>query len=182
MDSDDQKIDPNKKDKAFEILVRQHHRRLLAYAGTITRDPGAAPDIVQDAFVAAYRNLDKFDVSRDFGSWIRGIVRNKCKEWGRSRKFVPLDEQLLEKVEAQHREWDEREAASGTKLFAALHDCIAKLPDLMSQAVQLFYMKRLSGAEVASRVGADEAAVRKRLQRARGQLGECITKKLGTAS
>lgn len=167
--------DTSKKNKAFEILVRQHHRRLLAYAYTITNDADAVPDIVQDAFVAAYQSLDKFDVTKDFGAWIRGIVRNKCREFGRKSKFVELDQQLLESIEAQHREWDEREADSDASVMGALQDCLSKLPDLMGQAVNLFYMQRLSGAEVAARVDADEAAVRKRLQRARVQLGECIT-------
>ncbi len=162
--------------KAFEILVRQHHRRLLAYALSITGGNDAARDIVQDAFVAAWENLEKFDVSRDFGCWMRGIVRNKVREWSRTQKFVSMDEETLQAVEAQHRSWDENEAETGANLFAALNDCLTKLPDLMSQAVNLFYLQKLSGAEVASRVGADEAAVRKRLQRARGQLHECITR------
>lgn len=179
MDANDD--DSQKKTKAFEILVRQHHRRLLAYASSITNNHHSAADIVQDAFVAAYENLEKFDVTKDFGAWIRGNVRNKCRQYARERRFVTVEPEILESIEAQHREWDDRDADSGANLFAALQDCLTTLPDLMSQAVNLFYMQRLSGAEVASRLDADEAAVRKRLQRARVQLGDCITKKLGTA-
>ena len=162
--------------KAFEILVRQHHRRLLAYALSITGGNDAARDIVQDAFVAAWENLEKFDVSRDFGSWMRGIVRNKVREWSRTQRFVSMDDEALESIEAQHRAWDEHEAETGANLFAALNECLGKLPELMSQAVNLFYLQKLSGAEVASRVGADEAAVRKRLQRARLHLHDCIAR------
>lgn len=63
--------------RSFSILVREHHRGLLAYARALTGEDHTSRDIVQDAFVVAWRNLGTFDVTRDFGSWMRGIVRNK---------------------------------------------------------------------------------------------------------
>jgi RNA polymerase sigma-70 factor len=166
--------------KAFEILVRQHHRRVLAYATSILKDSVAAQDVAQEAFVVAYENLHRFDVSKDFGAWIRGIVRNKCKEWVRENKYVAMDEEVLEVLELQHSEWDRHEEATGERVFAALHACIGKLPGLLGEAVKLFYLDRRSGAEVARLMEADEAAIRKRLQRARGQLAKCITAAGGT--
>ncbi len=166
--------------KSFEILVRQHHRRLLAYALSILGDEHAARDVVQDAFVTAYQTLDKFDASKDFGAWVRGILRNKCHEWRRTRNFVAVDEELLEVIDHQHREWDELEAETGGKVMAALQTCLPKLSNPLSQVVNLFYMNRLSGKDVASEIGEEEATVRKRLQRARKQLGECITRTLQT--
>ena len=167
---------PSKSEAAFEILVRQHHRRLLAYAISITGDPDVAPDIVQDAFVVAYENLEKFDAAKDFGAWMRGIVRNKSREWNRSRKLVTMDEEMLEVLEQKHRVWDNQEAESGIRIFSALQECLTKLPQVMGQAINLFYFQQLSGADIADRLGVGEAAVRKRLQRARTQLGECIAK------
>ena len=68
----------------FEELVRLHHRRLLAYALALTRSPHAAEDLVQDALLIAHRDLAKFDSTRDFGAWVRGIVRMKYLEWTRA--------------------------------------------------------------------------------------------------
>ncbi len=51
--------------RAFEILVRQHHRRLLAYSSALTPDSGLAEDLVQEAFITAFRKLSAFDPSRD---------------------------------------------------------------------------------------------------------------------
>lgn len=164
--------------KAFEILVRQHHRRLLAYGISILRDEEAAKDVVQEAFVTAYRTLERFDASRDFGAWIRGIVRNKCREWARERRMLVLDETAISLLEARHRDWDECEASSSESLFAALARCLGKLPDLLARTVRLFYLERLPGARVAALLSSDEAAVRKRLQRARLQLGHCIEQTL----
>ena len=51
-------------DRAFEILVREHHRRLLAYALAMVESRATAEDVVQDAFVTAYRKLRTFDAWR----------------------------------------------------------------------------------------------------------------------
>jgi RNA polymerase sigma factor (sigma-70 family) len=165
--------------KAFEILVRRHHRRLLAYATSILKDENTARDVVQDAFVVAHRRLDEFDTSRDFAAWMRGIVRNRCRETVRAEvRMLLVPSATLETVEQQHQEWDSGEAEHDACVLRALQGCIGKLPDLLQQAVNLFYLQRLSGADVATRVGAEESTVRKRLQRARQTLGDCITKTL----
>jgi len=165
--------------KAFEILVRRHHRRLLAYATSILGDENTACDVVQDSFVVAHRRLDDFDTSRDFAAWMRGIVRNRCHETRRSEKRLLLVEtSVLEFIEQQHQSWDMSEAEHDRCVLRALHGCLGKLPELLHQAVNLFYLQKLSGAEAATRAGAEESTIRKRLQRARQILGDCITETL----
>ena len=66
--------------QAFAALARDHHRSLLIYARALARNEATAADLVQDAFIAAWRNLGRFDVTRDFGAWLRGIIRNKWRE------------------------------------------------------------------------------------------------------
>lgn len=166
---------PSSRDRrAFEILVRQHHRRLMGYAISICKREDSAKDIVQDSFVAAWENLEKFDVTKDFGAWIRGIVRNKAREWARAQDLVSMDEEILDAIELQHREWDEAFEGAEEGLFQSLGKCLQNLPELLHQTVNLFYFQRLSGAETAERIGADPATVRKRLERARTQLRSCI--------
>lgn len=163
--------------KAFEILVRRHHRRLLAYAVSIVGDENTARDVVQDSFVVAHRRLSEFDTDRDFAAWMRGIVRNRCHEVHRSdKRLVLVEANVLDAIEQQHTAWDSGEAEHDRCVMRALHSCIGKLPEMLQQVVNLFYLQRLSGAEVATRAGAEEATVRKRLQRARQTLGDCITK------
>jgi len=69
--------------KGFEALVREHHRRLLAYALALTRRIDVSEDLVQDALLVTHRDLAKFDATRDFGAWARGILRMKYLEWTR---------------------------------------------------------------------------------------------------
>ncbi|MDA0810852.1 MAG: sigma factor [Verrucomicrobia bacterium] len=100
--------------RAFSGKVREHHRQLLAYGFALTADRELARDLVQDAFVAAYQNLGRFEVSRDFGAWMRGIVRNKWRDWMKRKKLTLLDEGELERLEAEHAAWEAlRESGRG---------------------------------------------------------------------
>ncbi|MFK7817094.1 MAG: RNA polymerase sigma factor [Planctomycetaceae bacterium] len=165
--------------KAFEILVRRHHRRLLAYAVSILSDENTARDVVQDSFVVAHRRLEDFDTTKDFAAWMRGIVRNRCRESRRAEgRLLLVESATLEAIEQQHKKWDFEEAEQEGCALRALQGCIGKLPEMLHQAVSLFYLQKLSGAEVADRVGIGEATIRKRLQRARQNLADCITRTL----
>ncbi len=165
--------------KAFETLVRQHHRRLLAYALALVPAREVAEDLAQDALVAACRDRARFDASRDFGAWVRGILRNKYREWARTRQDVPVDAAVLTALDTQHQQWDRAEQTPGDAL-RALRRCIQRLPETLRRAVELFYLDSLSGEVVAERLDASHATVRKRLQRARHNLAECVRTALGS--
>jgi len=165
--------------KAFETLVRQHHRRLLAYALALVPARDVAEDLAQDTFVTACRNRTRFDASRDFGAWVRGILRNKYREWTRARQEVPVDDAILTALDTQHRQWDRTEQTPGHTL-RALRRCIQRLPATLRRVVELFYLDGLAGEVVADRVDASHATVRKRLQRARQNLAECVRAALGS--
>jgi len=165
---------------AFEILVRQHHRRLLGYALALCRAPAEAEDLVQEAFLVAYRDLARFDPSRDFAAWVRGIVRMKWLE-SRRRRERPLDDAALAALDEGHRGFDAAEAATGDDALATLRGCVAHLDDALRETVELFYLQELPCQAVAERTGVSVEAVKKRLQRARAALGECLGRKLGRA-
>ena len=161
---------------AFTILVRQHHRQFLAYARALVRDDATSRDLTQDALVIAFKSLAKFDVTRNFPSWVRGIIRNRWREMARERKLEPLDDAMLEILEAQHAVWQEaaERSGSGNAVFIALEDCLTKLPETLKSAVDTFYFQEKTGAETATELGASEDSIRKRLERARTALRNCI--------
>jgi RNA polymerase sigma-70 factor (ECF subfamily) len=165
--------------KAFEILVRQNHRRLLAYALALVEQTDVAEDLVQSAFVTAYENLAKFDTTRDFGPWIRGILRMKYLEWARGQRDRALDEPLLDALEEQQAEWDRAAQEGRGDVLEALQHCLRRLPDFMQDVVRSYYMEHRTGEDIAAGLGATAAAVRKWLQRARESLALCIRKTLG---
>src|SRR6187402_2634371 len=90
----------------FSIFIAITHRPLLAYARVLCGHSERARELVQDAFVAAWQTIGRFDVTRDFGSWLRGIVRNKWREDCRKhRREVMLGEPELAGLEEAVRAW-----------------------------------------------------------------------------
>ncbi|MGB1258950.1 MAG: RNA polymerase sigma factor [Akkermansiaceae bacterium] len=169
----DPETDTKMNRSAFSILAREHHRQLLTYARALTKEDHTSHDIVQDAFVVAWRNMETFDVTRDFSSWMRGIVRNKWRETLRKNaRQTPLDDETLEFLEADAREWDQLKTEGG--VFSQLESCLKKLPQNLSSAVQAFYYEGHSGEEAAAALSMESSALRKRLQRARQSLRLCL--------
>src|SRR5438270_6242687 len=81
----------------FEALFRAHWAQAYRAAYLVVHDAAAAEDIAQEAFLAAVRNLDRFDRRRPFGPWLHRIVVNRAIDWARARTLrretgaAPLD-------------------------------------------------------------------------------------------
>ena len=69
----------------FEALFRAHWAQAYRAAYLVVHDAAAAEDIAQEAFLAAVRNLDRFDRRRPFGPWLHRIVVNRAIDWARLR-------------------------------------------------------------------------------------------------
>jgi RNA polymerase sigma-70 factor (ECF subfamily) len=163
----------------FAALAREHHRCLLIYARALSRNESTAADLVQDSFIAAWRNLGRFDVTRDFGAWLRGIIRNKWREYlRRHAREVDVDDATLEAWESRFTQWDANRSTGNSDLLATLDDCLKHLPDAMGEAVRRFYYLEEPGERIATALGIDTSTFRKRLERARHALRTCLDRKI----
>jgi RNA polymerase sigma-70 factor, ECF subfamily len=160
--------------REFEAVVEKHHGSLYAFAWSLVRERPVAEDLVQDAFVTAYQKLGRTEPIRDYGLWLRGILRMKYLEWVRSRKTRPLDEAVLDTIEREHEKWDRASEDGRGDAVDALRQCLKGLEALLRQSVEMFYFRDLSCAEIATRLETSEAATKKRLQRARDSLADCV--------
>lgn len=165
----------------FSGLVRAHHRELLVYATALTRDTATACDIVQEAFIVAFEKREVFDVTRDFATWMRGIVRNKWREWLRKNRRYDLGDHELARMDADIAAWQSSRVRNEVPLFDALEACLARLPSSLRETIQSYYYEGRTGDEVAARLDVAPAAVRKRLQRARTLLKQCLDHKQTSA-
>ena len=95
-------------DKAFDILAEFWRPMVKAYANTLTNDPHVAEDITQETFMSAFERLDDFDESQCFGKWLRGIARNKVRNY-RKRAHLRspiIDPKVLEGIELVYNAYD----------------------------------------------------------------------------
>ncbi|MCA9774775.1 MAG: sigma-70 family RNA polymerase sigma factor [Myxococcales bacterium] len=165
---------------AFEALVRRHGGRLLAVARRILADEADAADAVQDAFLQAFRNLDRFEGNAQVGTWLHRIAVNAALMKLRSRKRRREDsvEALPPRFdEVGHREdsggvWPDSTEASLDRvdLRRQVRAAIAQLPDAYRTVLLLRDIEEYDTAETAAALGVTEGVVKTRLHRARQAL------------
>ena len=161
----------------FSGIIRENYSSLMAYARMITGNAVSAGDVVQDSFVIAWQNISKFDVTRDIGAWLRGIVRNKWRESCRhAGREVTMDEESLAAIEEIVSEWQ----ADRPEIFDHLAGCREQLPAPLAESINAYYDQSLSTDEAAAQLGINGATLRKRLERAREALRECVQSKQAT--
>ena len=89
---------------AFGALVHRHQGAMFRYAVRMCGDRDDADDVVQSAFVRAYRNLAQCRERERFAAWVRQIVMNECRTLlatrGRRSRWFVTDEAVLAAVES----------------------------------------------------------------------------------
>ena len=165
--------------KIFEALLIEHHKMALAYAYALSENYHMAQDIAQESFVAAFRNFDDFDYTLgSFGGWTRGIIRNKYLERIRKNREIPLGPEIIDLIGKEYEHWEELSRNSRADVFVLLKKCLETLALIHRRIVELFYYEKKKCAEIAESEQLSEPTVRKRLERIRSGLKECIDKKM----
>ena len=144
----------------LERLFREHWPRAFRAARLVTGDAAAAEDIAQEAFLAAVRNLDRFDRRRPFGPWLHRIVVNRAIDWTRARK-LRAEVELGELSAAAP-------AAEPDELFAR----IAELSPEHRAVVVLRYLLEYTPGEIAKLLDLPRGTVNSRLRRGLDKLKE----------
>jgi RNA polymerase sigma-70 factor (ECF subfamily) len=165
---------------AFEAMVRVYGGRLLAVARRFTRSDEDAQDVVQSAYLNAFRALDNFEGSAQLSTWLHRIVVNTALMNLRSRRRKPEEsiEDLLPafREDGHHVEQFAEWSAPADRLMerqetrAVVRACIDELPDSYRVVLILRDIEELSTQETAERLDITATAVKVRLHRARQAL------------
>ena len=167
-------------DAAFERLVRLYSGRMLAVARRFLPNEEDASDAVQDAFLSAFRAIDRFQGEARLSTWLHRIVVNACLMKLRTRRRRPegkIEDLLPGFLEDGHFErpgapWQERadvllESAENQKL---VREAIALLPENYRTVLLLRDIEGFDTQQTAEELGMTTAAVKTRLHRARQAL------------
>jgi RNA polymerase sigma-70 factor (ECF subfamily) len=150
--------------EAFSLLVRTHERRAYAVARAIVVNHEDAEDAVQEAFLHAYRALDRFLPDQAFGAWLHRIVANAALDITRRRKVRDADE-LPETVASPFRD-----PAESSELRSRLQGALAKLPARQRAVIVLHDVEGFKHAEIGKMLGIPEGTARSDLHYARSHL------------
>jgi len=174
---------------AYERLVRTHGGRLLAVARRLLSNEEDARDAVQEAFLNAFRNIDRFEGQALLSTWLHRIIVNVSLMKLRSRKRKPeesLDHLLpafrddghfAERFESGSEPADQRLARQEEQ--AAVRAGIEELPEHYRTILLLRDIEGISTQEVAEQLGITPNAVKLRLHRARQALRTLLAPRLG---
>jgi RNA polymerase sigma-70 factor (ECF subfamily) len=149
---------------AFAALVRLHQARAFAVARAITMTREDAEDAVQDAFLHAYRALDRFRPDQPFGAWLNRIVANAALDIGRRRKVRDAD-QLPETVATPFRD-----PAVDAELRARLEQGLARLTERQRAVIVLHDVQGYTHGEIGGMLSIPEGTARSDLHHARAAL------------
>ncbi len=175
---------------AYGSIMRRYNQRLFRIARSIVTDDAAAMDIVQEAHIKAYTELDKFQGSSRFITWLASITRNEALMFLRKHKrevSMPDDEmEFLEQNEAEnhlsiHLDEQPETFLESKQLKALINQYVDTLPVnfrtvFVLRAIELFSVK-----ETASILELNEETVKTRFFRAKSLLREKIQNYLDSA-
>ena len=162
--------------EAFATLVRAYQSRVFGLVLMVLRSPAAAEDVTQDAFVRAFRNLDRYDDARPFYPWVAAIAirlaHNRLRQHGRTmrREGTPIDEAPA--PAAAPVALDALIASERTRNVWAM---VASLPARERAAVVLHYRDGLPVRDVAVALGVTDGTIKTMLFRARRHMRERLT-------
>jgi RNA polymerase sigma factor (sigma-70 family) len=169
--------------RRFRELILPHMDGAYNFARYLTRDPTAAEDIVQEAFLRAFRAFPNFQGGAP-KAWLFAIVRNCFLNWAATASGagrVVVDEGALSEAQAQalaniaDDTQDTPEAALlRRREIETVRAVIENLPEPFRETLVLREMEELSYKEIAALTAAPIGTVMSRLARARQMLGEML--------
>ena len=175
--------------QAFETLVRVYGGRMLAVARRFFRNDEDAQDIVQSAYLNAFRAVGQFEGHCLIGTWLHRIVVNTALMTLRSRRRKPeasIEDLLPAFIEDGHHveqfsDWsapaDELMQRAETR--ALVRSCIDRLPGNYRDVLMLRDIEELSTVEAAEMLAITPTAVKVRLHRARQALSTLLRQEFG---
>jgi RNA polymerase sigma factor (sigma-70 family) len=166
-------------DRAYADLVRRHQDGLYRLLRRYVGDPDDAYEATQEAFIAAWTALRRYDPERPFGAWLRTIAINKARDRGRRALvrrvlFSAQPAHEAETLAAADPEPGAEEDLIRREREAALDRVIAALPAKLRAPLVLTAFDGRSQAEAAAILGVSVKTVEMCVYRARKKLAEAL--------
>jgi RNA polymerase sigma-70 factor, ECF subfamily len=154
---------------AFEELVRRHGPSLYRYARRMTRDAEAVHDIVQETFVAAWRQISGFRGDSQIRTWLFTICARKVVDSQRVKRAIPIDDRLIEPV-SRDPGTNPFAVASNTAFLEAVELALAELPPRQRAVWLLREVEELTFPQIGTILNLSPDGARGHHHRARATL------------
>lgn len=160
---------------AFEQLFEIYKNQAFRYSYLITGNMHTSEDIIQEAFIKCYTNINDLKKSHQFKAWFFKILtRIAWKHSNKDKKAYPVGN-IFEKAESETID-KSVDTYIRTQEYEILHAEIEKLDLKQKTVIILFYFNGLNVKEIAKVMGCFEGTVKSRLHSARKKLKDSLLK------
>ncbi len=157
--------------QAHYELYKLYYRSMYNVGYRIVNSEEEAQDVLQEAFISAFRNLSHYRGDATFGAWLKKIVVNKAINQVKKRKTerLPEDEQ-----------WDVREEEAGEEFedfpftVENVKNAIRRLPDGYRMVLSLYLLEGYDHGEIAEILGITESTSKSQFNRSKKKLKELL--------
>ena len=165
--------------EAFEELFKRHHKKVFNIALGMLQNEADAADATQEAFVRAYKSINRLVASEAFVTWLKRMAVNICRDALRKRgkvKLESLDAPVMgEDGSSACREIPDSSSDPGDlavtrNMQETVQKAICSLRPDYREVVTLFYVDGADVAEISRITGSPQGTVKSRLSRARAEL------------
>ncbi len=150
------------KKSAWVALVKRYEKNLYNYTLRMVSNPADAMDLMQDVFVAVFRNLSTFRGDSPFKGWMFKIAHYRCIEFYRRKRPTQSLDDLPEQFDEASDECPEYRAVSGQQANA-LHKALQTLPVNQKLVVELKFFQHCTFDDIAKQLGISVNTVKSRL-------------------
>ena len=146
-------------------LYKLYSRSMYNIGYRIVNDKEEAQDVLQEAFISAFRSLHHYRGDASFGSWLKRIVVNKAINAVKSRKTERLSDD--EKFDVQEEVWEGEEFRYSVE---QVKKAMSTLPDGYRSVLSLYLLEGYDHSEIAEILGISESTSKSQFNRSKKKL------------
>ena len=155
-------------------IYKLYSKAMFNVGYRITRSEEDAEDVLQEAFISAFRSLDSYRGDATFGAWLKRIVINKA--------INALNKKKHESLPDENEQWDIAEEESPPEYRDSLtvervRKAIEKLPDGYRSVLSLYLLEGYDHQEIGEILAISESTSKSQLNRAKAKLKELLDAK-----
>lgn len=157
-------------------LYKLYSKSMYNVGYRITRDEAEAEDVLQEAFISAFRNLGSYRGDSTFGAWLKRIVVNKAINALNKRKLETVPEEQGSDLPDADPPTDYGDELTVERVKSG----IEQLPDGYRQVLSLYLLEGYDHQEIGQILGISESTSKSQLNRAKHRLRESLRKGLAS--
>lgn len=158
--------------RAFETLYHATNQRVWFLCLHFLKNEQDALDVMQDTYLTAYKNLSNLQNPNSFYHWLMQIAANKCRNYIKANRPVPVEDEMLEGIMTEDREFTlpEEYVTNKERRQIVMNIMQNHLSEVQYQTVLMYYFNNMNIPEIAAVMECPEGTVKYRLSVARDKI------------